>query len=419
MEKEKSLFEIFQVFIKRSRTLLLIIASFLLLGTSLGFLLNEREYVSTASVIVGTEAERNTDEYNSLTGEPIKEKYIKYGSNNISNEESNFYKEIIKSPDLLKEIINDLDLELTVKELRESVSIKIPENSNTILFTVAMPDFKDVDKVANKFIETFKNENYEITRLDNIKIMNTATEPEKSNSVDVILYVLLSLFFGTIVGLIVVLIQEYLDDRIQSEKEVKSIGLSVLGKIKKESFEEDLKEIRTNISYLPQFDNKNVFVVASPNIENENISTGLADVFSQTTKSVLLIDADFRITNSNENNEGLSDILANDLNSENLIRTSKNNYQVLTAGSNLDYPSEKLTSLKMEELLKKFKKSFSYVIIKGHPINNVTDTVALTGLTDGLILQIKIDQTELKDIIEIKENFEKLNIDILGVILVY
>lgn len=424
MENEKSLLEIFQVFVKRLRTFSMIVFLFLAIGIGAGLFLNQKVYSSETTLTVGAEAERNTGEYNSISGEPITETYIKYGSNKISNEEYKFYKEIFKSTDLLKAVINNLDLEMSVNELRKSISIKVPENSNTILLTMSRPDYEQFDLVMDELVNVFKIKNYDITGLENIEVIDLASEAEENNSVDVILFAILSLFFGIITAVIVVLIQEYLDDSIQSQKEIKEMNLPLLGYIEETTFEEDLKKVRTNIEHSTQFLNKKTFVIASPSLGTKNISINLASALAQTNQKILYMDADFRDTKDDyeevdiENEKGLSDFLIGESNLNSIIQTSKQNYQVITAGTNLKYPSEKLSSVKMKQLLSELKKQYSYIVIKGHPLNDVTDTVALSTLTGGVILQVVINQTKIKDILKIKETLSDINIDILGVILI-
>src|SRR5699024_3071443 len=94
----------------------------------------------------------------------------------------------------------------------------------------------------------------------------------------------------------------------------------------------------------------NTIIVTTPTLKVKNISTELANVLVEAGKRVLLIDADLREPSiqknlgiSNEN--GLSNILVNEDNIVDVKVNYKdnNNYQIITAGSSLENPSEQLS----------------------------------------------------------------------------
>src|SRR5699024_8723315 len=143
----------------------------------------------------------------------------------------------------------------------------------------------------------------------------------------------------------------------------------------------------------------------------------LANVLTEADKKILLIDADFRQSSvQNElglsNGEGLSDVLKGNTKLTNVIKYYENNknYQVITAGTSLEYPSEYLSSDKLKKLLEEERNNFDYIIINGHPIDEITDTVVLSTLTDGVLLYIKKNKTKMKEILKIKNMLSELEV---------
>lgn len=424
MEKELSLLEIFKVLRKRIVTLMLVIFIFIVTGLGIGLYLNKSVYTSTSSVLIGSEAERETNEYNNLTGEPLKETYIRYGKDRITEESSEFYKELLKSNALLENVIHDLNLDITIKELKKQISIEIPENSSMIKISTVSHNLQQVDEITNQIVEELKNKNTEITGLENIEILNSASKPKVENTVDLILYLLLSIFFGTIVALIMVLLLEYLDKSIQTEKNIEEIDLPVLGSISKETFTEDLKNIRTKMLYSSKYIDKKVVTITSASESQSEIAIKLAELFAENSQKTILIDGNFRESSIHnklhlKNDIGLSNALTEEnIELDTIIKNQGKNYSIITAGSELAYSTEKLSNLNMKKIISKLSRKYSYIFIQGYPIGELTDSVALSTLTDGVILQVEAHKTHIDELLKAKKILTEIDIDILGVILI-
>src|SRR5699024_311040 len=398
---------------------------FTLLGGVASFLLNEKVYTSSASLIVGEEKEKETGEYNEISGEPIHEIVIQYGNATISKQLNKFYNDTIKSRDLLEEVIQSLNLDISVENLRESITIEVPEDSGSIIIKVSGPHLNNADEIVDKVASVFMDKALEITEIDRLKLMNSGSDPQVTNTVNVTRNILISIIAGFLLGAVLVIITEYLDDSIQSIKEIEEkFGIPVIGTIKtEETREEDLKNIRTKIEFSPRFKDKKTVVVTAPTKISENISVDLTNVLAETDNRVILIDADLRqpfiqkrLNLSDE--EGLSEYLEGKTDLVNIRNNYNQNkkYQVITAGNSLNQPSEKLSNDILKQLLAEEYKNYDYIILNGHPVDEVTDTVVLSTLTDGVILLVKANKTKVTEIRETKKKFEDVGVNILGVV---
>lgn len=214
MEKEISLLDILKIIKNRIVAIMLIVLLFIVSSAGISIFLNEKLYESTSTLTFGVESTRDTDEINKITGEPIQEKYIKFGTHSVNNESFQFYKELLRSTELLEEVIDTLNLDMTNKELEESISLENPEGSGTLLLVVQSKQHENTDEIADEVVSVFENINLEITELDNIKIINSATIPKVINTQNVKLNVLIATIIGLTIGVIVVIVTELIKKNI-------------------------------------------------------------------------------------------------------------------------------------------------------------------------------------------------------------
>ena len=424
MDKDTSIMKILQIIKRRGKNFLIVL--FILLVFTLGFVLfNNSNFTGvTAKIMIGHEAEEQTGEYNKITGEPIYEEVIKFGNSSISEEAIVFYTEVLKSPNVLEKLIKMLDLDYSMEELSNAISIKVPENSSTMLITMGSKDIENPNEIIEELVLLFKQEAADITENDKIKIMNINDEPRVIESDGFTRKIVASIVVSVFIAGAVVLVIEYLDDSIHSATDIEErLSIYVIGKIKSEkTLEEDLKAIRTNFEYSNQLKNKKIYTLASLDEYSDNISVDFFRVLKQLNNKALLVDANLRNPEVHgkldlSNEIGLSNILNSKASTENVLQTIKNSEnKILTAGSELSNPSEQLSSRKMKKLLAKLSESFDYIIINGHPITEVTDTLALATATDGVVLVVEQNRTKMNDLLHVKKLLADIDVDLLGVI---
>lgn len=421
-----NLLEIFQAILKRASILLTLTVVFTVVGAGASLALNKKVYTSTTSLIVGQESQQETGEFNKINGEPIYEDVIEYGESSISEQAKKFYLDTLIRRDVLEEVIERQSLDLTIEEFRANVKMEVPENSSSVLITVNSPNLQNVDEIADELAVIFQDEVFKITEVEKIQVINTASEPEIVNTVSFVKNIVLAVVAALAIGVVLALVLEYLDDSVQSAKEIeKKLGLAVIGQIRKEDTrKEDLKKIRTTIEYSANLKDKKVITLATLDPTYRNLSSGLSDALVEAGKAVLLIDGDFREPTIQKeldltNDVGLSNLLAgeSDLASSAQAYKASSNSRVLTTGSLTANPSEQLSSNAMKQLLGDVRQNYDYVIVNGHPIKEVTDTVALSTATDGIILVVKENETKMKELEEVQKLFNDIEVDILGIVL--
>jgi capsular exopolysaccharide synthesis family protein len=166
-------------------------------------------------------------------------------------------------------------------------------------------------------------------------------------------------------------------------------------------------------------------IVVSSAIKGEGKTSTAANtalVFAQTGARTLLIDADLRRPNCHSlmnetNQEGLSDVLAGQLQVDEVIRqTTVENLFLFTAGSAVPNPAELLTSSKMRETILALRQHYDTILIDTAPVMLTSDTCAIATMVDGVML-VAGAQTPKRNIQRACQRLEFVGAKVLGVVL--
>ena len=189
---------------------------------------------------------------------------------------------------------------------------------------------------------------------------------------------------------------------------------------------EQYKLLRANLEFTVPENVKCPVIGITSSIRGEGKSTtaiNLSYVLAEKGSKVLLIDGDLRIPSiakklGIESNVGLSNLLKG-ASSQTFSFESYmlDNWFVLPAGDIPPNPSELLGSTRMKSVLDKLKDMFDYIIIDTPPVNIVSDAVALSGLIDGMIVVIREEYTEKKELESCFRQLKLTNVKILGYVM--
>lgn len=199
-----------------------------------------------------------------------------------------------------------------------------------------------------------------------------------------------------------------------------------IGKLKKLNYtsEEEYKSLRTNI----QFCGKDVKVIGItsciPNEGKSSVTMNIARTIAETGKSVLLIDCDMRKSvlvgryRISKVSSGLSHFLSGYRELDDVLcQTNIPGMYMILAGPVPPNPSELLGSVSFKKLIKGAREKFDYVILDNPPLGSVTDAAVVSEVCDGMCLVMTAGEISYKFAQKIKEQMEKTNCRILGVIL--
>ena len=189
---------------------------------------------------------------------------------------------------------------------------------------------------------------------------------------------------------------------------------------------EQYKLLRTNLDFtLPQGEECPVIGVTS-SIRGEGKSTtaiNLSYVLAEKGNKVLLIDGDLRIPSVAKKmgisgSMGLTDILmGKGAQISDFQSALFNNWYILPSGEIPPNPSELLGSNRMESVLAGLREKFDYIIIDLPPVNIVSDALSISSLITGMIVVIREDYTEKKDLEHCFRQLNLSNVNILGCVM--
>jgi len=189
---------------------------------------------------------------------------------------------------------------------------------------------------------------------------------------------------------------------------------------------EQYKLLRTNLDFtIPQGTKCPVIGVTS-SMRGEGKSTtsiNLAYVLAEKGNKVLLIDGDLRIPSiakklDIKSTPGLTDMLMGRTVDVSTLKSGVvDDWFVLPSGDIPPNPSELLGSARMAAVLADLREQFDYIVIDLPPANIVSDALSVSGLITGIVIVIREEYTEKKELERCFRQLKLLNVNVLGCVM--
>jgi len=142
------------------------------------------------------------------------------------------YAAIAQSRTVEQNVIDDLDLPMTVGQLDKMISINPVKTTEILEIQVMNTDPELAAAIANSMAGEFSKSVIEIKKVDSVSIVDTAVIPEHPVKPNKPLNVLIAFVVGLMASLGLVFLLEYLDNTIKTSNDVEDIlGIPVLGVI--------------------------------------------------------------------------------------------------------------------------------------------------------------------------------------------
>jgi len=118
---------------------------------------------------------------------------------------------------------------------------------------------------------------------------------------------------------------------------------------------------------------------------------------------------------------GLSDFLTGQCQSNELIQPcgiedEEKAFLTIAAGRIPPNPMELLSSAKMEKMLEALKEKFDFIILDLPPVGEVSDALAVSKLTDGILLVVRQNYCDRIALSDAVRQFEFMDAKILGMV---
>ncbi|MCP1154203.1 Wzz/FepE/Etk N-terminal domain-containing protein [Peribacillus frigoritolerans] len=221
MEETISIQDIFKTLKKRWKLIMLLTLIAALISGSISYFLLTPVYQSSTQILVNQKQSENQ-----LDSTQIR--------SNIDM--INTYSVIIKSPAILEKVIDELELDQSVDQLSQKITINSQENSQVFSLTIQDSNPAKAVEIVNTVSSIFQKEIKDIMKVDNVSILAKAEIKENPTPVkpNPLLNIAIAVVVGLMAGIGLAFLLEYLDNTIKDEDDIERLlDLPLLGSIQK------------------------------------------------------------------------------------------------------------------------------------------------------------------------------------------
>ncbi|AOM13971.1 MULTISPECIES: YveK family protein [Bacillus cereus group] len=218
MEETISLKELFHTLKKRLAMILVIAFGAAIVSAIISFFFMTPIYQSSTQILVNQKKQEGA--------------MFQAGEIQTNIQLTNTYKVIIKSPVILEQVNEKLNLNMTSQALTGKINVANEKDSQVISVTAEDKDPKLARDIANATADVFKGEVAKIMNVDNVTVLSKAEVAENQSPIKPapMLNVAIAFSVGLIVSVGLAFLLEYLDNTVKKEEDVENLlGLPVLG----------------------------------------------------------------------------------------------------------------------------------------------------------------------------------------------
>lgn len=392
-------------------------------------------YSATSTVLITSDA-------GSSAGELVQ------GSTFVHNQVAS-YVLLTTSQMVLEPVIMDLGLDTTVTALARTVVATSPLNTSAIQISATSGSASLAQRVASATADSLANSVASISQRDEKGVSTTrvttiqeatlpvfAVGPIKRN------WVFFGGLFGGVVAVGIALVRGLVGRPVVQASDVASITETpVLGEIVEAprgvtltqgvlrdplSLEaESVRRLATNLSFVTVDGGLRSLVItsASSGESKSHLSTSLAIALAETSRRVLLIDADLRSPSIGEITQldegvGLTSVLIGEQRlTEAVQKWRLTGLNVLTAGPRPPNPGQLLSTKAMHSLISQAAEEYDMVIVDSPPLLHVADATWLGHMTDGAILVARRNHTTTRSLANAIGLLHTAKVPLLGVVI--
>jgi len=192
------------------------------------YMILDDEYTARTSMIVLVSNEQQSNEQNF----------------NFSQKLTKTYTELAKSDLVISRVKEELGLNVSNDRLREMMTISGVQDTPVIKLAVVAKDKVEAKEIANKTVLVMQEVSLNFDGFDNIEILDVATTPENPSGPNRLLYVVIGVLLGGIVGVGIVFMIELFDKTLKSPLDIeRKLGLRLLAIIPDYTMEEEIEKL--------------------------------------------------------------------------------------------------------------------------------------------------------------------------------
>ena len=219
MEMEEiDLGELFSYFLQRIYIIIIAVLVCLICGLTYTVFLKEPLYKSDVNVIVVSKEKETSSALQSEIS--------------ANQKLAATYRELVESRRILKEVIKNLELKYSVRELQEMITVENVNETEIIRITVNSKSAMEAKMIANETAEIFEKEIVDIYNLENVSIIDKAELASSPYNVNLIKDSVIYFALGLVLSCGIIFVIYYFDNTIKSVEQIeKHLGIPVIGTV--------------------------------------------------------------------------------------------------------------------------------------------------------------------------------------------
>lgn len=191
------------------------------------YMMLDNQYTANTSMIILVSNESQTNEQNF----------------NFSQKLSKTYTELAKSDQVIFKVIDNLNLSHTPRQIRDMVTITGVSDTIIIKLSVETDDQMLARDIANEMVLVMQEVSMSFEGFDNIEILDTAQLPQQPSGPNRVLYVVIGVLLGGILGVGIIFIMEMVDKTVKSPQDIEQkLGLRLLAAIPDYEMPEEIEQ---------------------------------------------------------------------------------------------------------------------------------------------------------------------------------
>ena len=214
--EELDLKELFQIFWNKKVQILLIILIFIVIGIiyTVGFV-TPMYSSSTTLVLAGSDKSSST---NTTATDSITTSDITINSKLVAT-----YSELVKSKNVLRQVISNLGINVDEANLRQNVSVSSVKDTEIIEITVSNENAGYSAKIANEIAKVFTEKVGEIYNINNVHVIDEAEVSSSPSNVNHAKDIVIFAFIGAVIAIMYVLIANMLDTTVKTQQDIEKL----------------------------------------------------------------------------------------------------------------------------------------------------------------------------------------------------
>lgn len=140
------------------------------------------------------------------------------------------YSEIIKSKVVTNELMSNLGLYFTDKELDEKINVTLLKDTEIIKILVKDKDAEVATQIANELANVFIKHVVNMMNIENIQVIDRAEIPLIPVKPKPVINMMITSVLGILLSIFSIFVHEYFDNRVKTSEDIEnSLGLPIIG----------------------------------------------------------------------------------------------------------------------------------------------------------------------------------------------